>query len=441
MNFFRTFWRKRANRKLYRDVVASVRHTLIEDDDILTDEQKTRLDGFIRAADEAKSNPDLEQSAEALNAVSRDYASFSGRSTFRAWMASVLDVLAVAFGVAFGVRALFLQPFQIPTSSMQPTLFGIHYIDREASAPYRSPVVKFFTPLGASEAKLVSPRDNAFIESKPVPFSRSLISQIPSLLHPGRFYLTASNIRFGGRDFTVPGSDPSENIFRYLPEDPTVTPESLAESRPTPRLYAEGETVFDGWVSSGDHLFVDRVSIHFKPLKRGEVFVFNTEGLYMQESDGRGGVCNVPLPGYYYIKRLAGLPGDTLRIRNDHLYIRPKGETEFRPAEDFNPAFAKLYSSQGGYQGHQAMGFLKDGEFTLPDGFCFALGDNTANSLDSRYWGPLPVKNIIGRALFVFWPISRRLGPVDRRDPLPVPTELPDERKSRSTQPTAMRLQ
>ena len=426
VNPIRTFWRKRSNRKLYKDITGSVRHTLIEDDDILTEEQKSRLAEFIKAADEAKSNPDPVQCAVALNDLAREYGAYSGRSSFKAWLGSVLDVLAVAFGVAFGLRALFIQPFQIPTSSMQPTLFGIHYIDREASAPYRSSFVKLCTPLGASDAKIVSPRDYASVESDPVPVNRPLLSLLPSLLHPGDLYLSGSLLKVGGTDFLVPGTEPRDNIFRYLPEDPRS------------RTYRQDETLFDGWLSSGDHLFVDRVSIHFKPLKRGEVFVFNTEGLSMSEEDGYGHVLNMPLSGYYYIKRLVGLPGDTLRIQDGHLYIRPKNENTFRPAEWFNPAFTKVYSELGGYQGHQAMGCLKEGEdYTVPEGFCFALGDNTANSLDSRYWGALPVKNIIGRACFVFWPVSRRLGPVDRQYPIPVPTEYPPS----STQPTAMRLQ
>ena len=418
MDFLRTFWKKRANRKLYKDITSSVRHTLAEDDDILTDEEKAGLAGFIRAADEAKSNPDPDQCAEGLNAVAQDYAQFSGRSTFKAWIASVLDVLAVAFGVAFGLRALFVQPFQIPTSSMQPTLFGIHYIDREASAPHRNAFVKFFTPLGASDAKIVSPRDYATVDSDPVPVVRPWLSLLPSLLHPGSFYRTGSLLSLGGQNFLLPGEEPRDNIFRYLPEDPRT------------RTYRQGETVFDGWLSSGDHLFVDRVSIHFKPLKRGEVFVFNTEGLYSSHG--------APLTGYYYIKRLVGLPGDTLRLQDGHLYIRPKNANSFLPAETFNASFAKVYSGLGGYQGHQPMGRLEENvEFTVPDDCCFALGDNTANSLDSRDWGPLPMKNIIGRAFFVFWPISRRLGTVDRKDPLPVPTVYPPT----STQPTAMNLQ
>ena len=418
MSFLEAFWRKRSNRKLHREIVSSVRHTLAEDDDILSDEEKARLEEFARAADDAKENPDPAESAEALKNVAQEYAAYSGRSTFKAWMCSVLDVLAVAFGVAFGLRALFVQPFQIPTSSMQPTLFGIHYIDREASAPYRNAFVKLCTPLGASDAKIVSPRDFAMVESDPVPVVRPWLSLIPSLLHPGDLYRTGSVLRFGGENFLLPGADPRDNIFRYLPEDPRMRP------------YRQGETVFDGWVSSGDHLFVDRVSIHFKPLKRGEVFVFNTEGLYSSHG--------TPLTGYYYIKRLAGLPGDTLRIQDGHLYIRPKNENTFRPAEWFNPAFCKVYSGLGGYQGHHGMGRLEEGvEFTVPDDCCFALGDNTADSLDSRDWGPLPVRNIIGRALFVFWPVSRRVGAVDRQYPIQVPTEYPPS----STQPTAMNLQ
>ena len=98
MNPLQAIWKKRSNRKLYKDIVSSVRHTLAEDDDILSDEEKTELAGFVRAADEAKAVEDPAQCAEALNAVAQDYAAYSGRASFRTWMASVLDVLAKCYG-------------------------------------------------------------------------------------------------------------------------------------------------------------------------------------------------------------------------------------------------------------------------------------------------------------------------------------------------------
>ena len=73
MNFLQTLWLKRSNRKLHRDIVSSVRHTLAEDDDILSDEEKARLGEFVKAADEAKANPDPAACAEALKAVSGEY--------------------------------------------------------------------------------------------------------------------------------------------------------------------------------------------------------------------------------------------------------------------------------------------------------------------------------------------------------------------------------
>ena len=74
MNFFRQISLARSNRKLHRDIVASVNHVLEEDDDILTDEQKQRLSEFAKAADEAQALPDPEKAGEALGMVAEEYA-------------------------------------------------------------------------------------------------------------------------------------------------------------------------------------------------------------------------------------------------------------------------------------------------------------------------------------------------------------------------------
>ena len=96
----------------------------------------------------------------------------------------------------------------------------------------------------------------------------------------------------------------------------------------------------------------------------------------------------------------------------------------------------KIYSSKGGYQGHSnylpgdGSNFLRncDEEFIVRDDHYFMLGDNTRFSADSRVWGDVPRKNLIGRPAVIFWPFSRRWGTVDRLDPVDVPTGEPNIR-------------
>jgi signal peptidase I len=57
------------------------------------------------------------------------------------------------------------------------------------------------------------------------------------------------------------------------------------------------------------------------------------------------------------------------------------------------------------------LGYLAPGsEFQIRSGHLFVMGDNTMNSLDSRYWGDFPAEKVIGKAFFVYWPLSERFG-------------------------------
>jgi signal peptidase I len=193
------------------------------------------------------------------------------------------------------------------------------------------------------------------------------------------------------------------------------------------RTVEKGERVCDGWLSLGDHLFVNRVGIYLLGPARGDVTVFCTEGIEYKPQ---------PLGGYYYIKRLAGMPGDTLKIEKGVLLVKPKGAKEFKPVYEICEKFKKVYSMKGGYQGHSIpavpeeyrayMTLSKEGqEVVVPDDCYFMLGDNTTSSLDSRYWGFVPRRNLVGTAGFVFWPFSRRWGLADFRAPIDEPTALP----------------
>ena len=189
------------------------------------------------------------------------------------------------------------------------------------------------------------------------------------------------------------------------------------------RRYRSGDTLADGFVSMGDHLFVERWSIYLAPLKRGDVMVFTTDGLTAQ------GKKLSDLSGFFYIKRLVGLPGDTLRIVNNVLEVKPAGEDQFRPIYEIAPAFEKLYSGKGGYQGHlNGMGNLiasPQQEYVVPKDHYFMMGDNSRFSLDSRFFGAVPRKNLVGKAWVAFWPFTRRWGLIDRVGPVDAPTGKP----------------
>ena len=390
--FLKDLYAKYKERKQRKELYNSVKYLLACDDDILEKSRKDSLMELKKA---------LQEKTLPLSQCEERFARLSPAQDFRRKMRNFLDVLVVACTVAGGIRALYIQPFRIPTSSMQPTLFGIHYVDREKAAPFQHPFTRFMQSLTGSRA-YVKVRQDGLLSTD-------------YRMRTERLFWTKSDFQIGNELYTVPG-DFMAQVLRYLPG--------------AKAYYQESDIFCDGYLSTGDHVFVERLSIHFRDFKRGDVIVFNTEGLSSPTQ---------PIGGYYYIKRLIGLPGDTLQISDNVVMIRPKGAKEFRPAWEFSDSFKKIYSLKGGYQGHRADGLLSlGGELTVPEGHYFALGDNTNFSLDGRNWGFIPRKNMIGLAVMIFWPVSRRWGIVDRKGPLDTPTVM---HKEPFFQPGAMCLQ
>lgn len=397
---FGKFFRKRKFKKQLKELINGVTYRLDCDDDILDAKTKSALQDVRAELKKYAARRSLSDQA-AVDACENRLEPLMPKNDLPRRIRNFLDVLVVACTVAGGIRALYIQPFRIPTSSMQPTLFGIHYVDREASRPFMGSLTRSLMPVQASKAQ-VKVRSDGMVSTQYRMRSSNIIS-------------TVSDFKIGPETYTVPG-DYLSQVLRYLP-------------RPKP-FYQTGDTFCDGWLSTGDHVFVERFSLFFRPFKRGDVIVFNTENISSPTQ---------PLGGFYYIKRLVGLPGDTLQISDNILMIRPKGEKEFRPAWEFSDAFRKVYSLKGGYQGHKADGLLSlGGELTVPEGHFFALGDNTNFSLDGRNWGFIPRRNMVGLAVMIFWPVSRRWGIVDTRPALETPTVMPAEP---FFQPSAMCMQ
>jgi signal peptidase I len=164
-----------------------------------------------------------------------------------------------------------------------------------------------------------------------------------------------------------------------------------------------GDVVARGYYDTGDHVFVDKMTYNFRKPRSGEVFVFNTQRIPTRENKAQG----MKGPSQFYIKRLAGLPGDTLQIRPPELFINGKRAAGL--------GFERVMAAQGEYHGYSNMVSMNlltspDSSVTLDSRNYFALGDNSYHSSDSRDWGPVPQQNIMGRGVFVYWPFTRHFG-------------------------------
>ena len=145
-----------------------------------------------------------------------------------------------------------------------------------------------------------------------------------------------------------------------------------------------------------DRLIIEKISYRFRTPERGDVVVFRpTDELKKQ--------------GYKeaFIKRVIGLPGDTVEVKNDKVFVNNK---ELPEKYIFVPEIAP---------GYQARPQRPYGPTTVPDDQYLVLGDNRNNSLDSRSWGFVPRENLIGRATVRFWPLQR-LGSLDEKPIYPI---------------------
>jgi signal peptidase I len=313
----------------------------------------------LHAALRQRDRKQIESRAEELDAKLHELTPVTWESHWR----ENCEVILVAIVVAVGIRSYFLQPFKIPTGSMQPTLNGIIGHPMTSESPNILQQVAEFILRGRNYINVVSRENDEVLQVQRQKYL---------------FFFTWSRIICQHQKFLV-----------YCP------PEQLgADFRVAPGIrYRSGEVIARGAVDTGDQVFVDKFSYNFVKPHRGDVFVFRTK--------------NIPDIGdqtQFYIKRLAGLPGDKLQIAPPRLFV------DGTVAEGFG--FQRVMGARDGYRGYTSKGHLSDPSkiFAVPKQTYFAMGDNSENSFDSRYWGPVPERNLVGRGLFVYWPFVPHWG-------------------------------
>jgi signal peptidase I len=156
----------------------------------------------------------------------------------------------------------------------------------------------------------------------------------------------------------------------------------------------------------GQRVLVNRLGSHFGSPHRGDVIVFNPPaGADTHECGGPKSprqACPKPTPERSkdnFIKRVIGLPGDRISVKNNRAYVNGKPLNE-------------PYVNKGSFDPANCDSLCNLPEpITVPPGSFFMMGDNRGESDDSRDWGPVPKKWIIGGAFFTYWPPSR-VGPL-----------------------------
>ncbi|MEP6663933.1 MAG: signal peptidase I [Verrucomicrobiota bacterium] len=316
------------------------------------------------------------------------------------WRENV-EVFLVAIAVAMAIRTFFLQPFKIPTGSMQPTLYGVEFeAMQETPDQSAEKIPGFFGKIwdacvgGTFYHYVQAEADGQLVKvDPPEHFLRFINKQTVWVKYADRENLTPIPVWF------TPDEDPDQQA-KYQRQA------GLMQGR----TFAKGDYILKVKEMVGDHLFVDRFTYNFRPPERGEIIVFKTAGIMnpgMRQDQ-------------FFIKRLVALGGEKVSLGDDqHLRIN-----EVR-LDSSTPHFGNVYNfksvpEENHYFGHVnntvaeslRMGNIapyfpnEQSVFEVPKKSYLVMGDNTLNSWDSRGWGPFPKDNVIGKSFFVYWPIA-----------------------------------
>ena len=166
----------------------------------------------------------------------------------------------------------------------------------------------------------------------------------------------------------------------------------------------------------GDHVFVNREQfapktswvgplLPYRDIKRGDIVVFLSPAE----------------PGLYVVKRIMGIPGDRIHLRDgavyrngeklNEAYVMHKGPVPYDPYRDNFPAIppSDAYNVSPEWQ-LQMRSHIEGDDIVVPKDSYFGMGDNRDVSLDSRYWGFIPQGNVIGRPMFIYWSFETPAG-------------------------------
>ena len=364
MNIFQ----KRRIRQRARELMHHVRHVRNMREDIVPGDLLQELDTTVTALNHHYLERNYEKIPGAMDHLIRTLNRIIPARPMAVVRENV-EVIVVAVVVAMAFRSYFIQPFKIPTGSMETTLYGIHY--EQCDNP-------------------------GIFDSLPLKTLKWLVR--------GTWY-TEFVAKANGPIQGPLGYDPDNSAYyRYtIAGIPHNIPHELRLNVKHGDLVYHGQILAAGIRLTGDHIFVDKVRWYLRSPRRDDVMVFKTDG--------------IPLIGRtktHYIKRMVGIPNDDFSIEPPNLVINGKVTDHYF---GINRVQRKIPKNGVGYL---LPGIGRDlpepylayqGQVRhLGQGQYLAFGDNTRSSFDSRFWGPVPEKNLVGPAFMVYWPFTERWG-------------------------------
>lgn len=173
----------------------------------------------------------------------------------------------------------------------------------------------------------------------------------------------------------------------------------------------------------GDHVFVNRIQfapktswmghlLPYREIHRGDIVVF----------------LSPMTPGLYVVKRVIGIPGDHIHLRDsvvyrngeklEEHYVNPDAPPNLDDSYRVNfPAVTPSYNDQlADYWQLSLRQYIQGDDIVVPPDSYFAMGDNRDVSYDSRYWGFIPQKNVVGRPMFIYWSFDTPEGDYQQKE-------------------------
>ena len=201
---------------------------------------------------------------------------------------------------------------------------------------------------------------------------------------------------------------PRETLVEFLASSATVLVTALFVITFVFQNFEIPTSSMENTLLIGDHVFVNRVQfapgtgwlgplLPYPAIKRGDIVVF----LHPRD------------PGLYVVKRIIGIPGDRIHLRDgmvyrngeklDEPYTIPHNPDTFYEYRDNFPSAPPEANAQYPDGEMSLRSHIEDDDIVVPPGTYFGMGDHRDVSLDSRYWGFIPRENIVGRPLFIYW--------------------------------------